>query len=95
MAEAVNLFTMTRKSQHCLPTYVALRLSARYENIYHVLSGSKTFTLLSPIEGLWLDRTWSTLLHRIGIPDLLMPLHRTFSSICDSPADTFWIKAPS
>ena len=28
----------------------------RYDNIYHVLSGSKTFTLISPIEGLWLDR---------------------------------------
>jgi jumonji domain-containing protein 7 len=28
----------------------------RFENIYHVLSGSKTFSLVSPIEGLFFDR---------------------------------------
>ena len=28
----------------------------RFENVYHVLSGTKTFSLVSPIEGLWFDR---------------------------------------
>lgn len=48
-AEAVNLWIGSSKSTtsfHHDP----------YENVYHVLSGSKTFTLLSPIEGLNLDR---------------------------------------
>ncbi|GFZ45061.1 hypothetical protein JCM24511_02787 [Saitozyma sp. JCM 24511] len=48
-AEAVNLWIGSSRSTtsfHHDP----------YENIYHVLSGSKTFTLLSPIEGLWLDQ---------------------------------------
>lgn len=31
-----------------------------YDNIYHVLSGSKTFTLVSPTEGLWLEREYGT-----------------------------------
>lgn len=30
-----------------------------YDNLYQVLSGSKTFTLLSPIEGFLLDREHS------------------------------------
>ena len=33
---------------------------SRFENIYHVLSGSKTFSLVSPIEGLFFDRTCSS-----------------------------------
>ena len=48
-AEAVNLWignSRAKTSIHHDP----------YENIYHVLSGSKTFLLLAPIEGLWLDR---------------------------------------
>lgn len=52
-AEAVNLWIGTSKSTtsfHHDP----------YENIYHVLSGSKTFTLLSPIDGLSLDREKTT-----------------------------------
>ncbi|OCF37197.1 hypothetical protein I316_01104 [Kwoniella heveanensis BCC8398] len=48
-AEAVNLWIGDRKSttsMHHDP----------FENVYHVLAGTKTFTLLSPIEGLWLDQ---------------------------------------
>lgn len=53
-AEAVNLWvgtSLSTTSFHHDP----------YENIYTVLSGSKTFTLVSPIDGLRLDRecvTW-------------------------------------
>ncbi|ORX37288.1 cupin-like domain-domain-containing protein [Kockovaella imperatae] len=50
-AEAVNLWIGTSRSTtsfHHDP----------YENIYHILSGSKTFTLISPIEGLWLRQTF-------------------------------------
>jgi jumonji domain-containing protein 7 len=42
-----------RQSLSLIPTSDG---TGRYENIYHVLSGSKSFTLISPIEGLWLDR---------------------------------------
>ncbi|WVF68961.1 hypothetical protein IAT40_003735 [Kwoniella sp. CBS 6097] len=48
-AEAVNLWIGDKKSttsMHHDP----------FENIYHVLAGSKILTLLSPIEGLWLDQ---------------------------------------
>ncbi|WWD18607.1 hypothetical protein CI109_103060 [Kwoniella shandongensis] len=48
-AEAVNLWIGDSKSTTSLH-------HDPYENIYHVLAGSKTFTLLSPIEGLWLDQ---------------------------------------
>lgn len=48
-AEAVNLWIGTSKS-------ITSFHHDPYENVYHVLSGSKTFTLLSPIDGLSLDR---------------------------------------
>ncbi|WWC88527.1 uncharacterized protein L201_003438 [Kwoniella dendrophila CBS 6074] len=48
-AEAVNLWIGDKKSTTSLH-------HDPYENIYHVLAGTKTFTLLSPIEGLWLDQ---------------------------------------
>ncbi|WVQ85080.1 hypothetical protein IAT38_007244 [Cryptococcus sp. DSM 104549] len=48
-ADAVNLWIGDKKSTTSLH-------HDPYENIYHVLAGSKTFTLLSPIEGLWLDQ---------------------------------------
>nr|XP_019045472.1 hypothetical protein I302_05862 [Kwoniella bestiolae CBS 10118]OCF24402.1 hypothetical protein I302_05862 [Kwoniella bestiolae CBS 10118] len=48
-AEAVNLWIGDRKSTTSLH-------HDPYENIYHVLAGKKIFTLLSPIEGLWLDQ---------------------------------------
>ncbi|WRT67922.1 uncharacterized protein IL334_004896 [Kwoniella shivajii] len=58
-AEAVNLWIGDKKSTTSLH-------HDPYENIYHVLAGSKTFTLLSPIEGLWLDQHFhpSSTLHR-------------------------------
>ena len=49
VAEAVNLWIGTNQSTtsfHHDP----------YDNVHHVLSGSKTFTLISPIEGLWLTQ---------------------------------------
>jgi len=36
-----------------------------YDNLYQVLSGSKTFTLLSPIEGFLLDREHGDAQHTI------------------------------
>ncbi|ORY25936.1 cupin-like domain-domain-containing protein [Naematelia encephala] len=48
-AEAVNLWIGSSRSSTSLH-------HDPYENIYHVLSGSKTFTLISPIEGFWLDQ---------------------------------------
>lgn len=48
-AEAVNLWIGTSRSTTSLH-------HDPYENIYHVLSGSKTFTLLSPIDGLRIER---------------------------------------
>lgn len=32
-----------------------MRLPTRYENIYHLLSGSKTFRLFPPVEGYLMD----------------------------------------
>lgn len=48
-AEAVNLWIGTSRSTTSLH-------HDPYENIYHVLSGSKTFTLVSPIDGLRIRR---------------------------------------
>lgn len=48
-AEAVNLWVGTSQSTTSLH-------HDPYENIYHVLSGSKTFTLVSPIDGLRIER---------------------------------------
>lgn len=48
-AEAVNLWIGTSRSTTSLH-------HDPYENIYHVLSGSKTFTLVSPIDGLRIER---------------------------------------
>ncbi|WVR06473.1 hypothetical protein IAU60_003504 [Kwoniella sp. DSM 27419] len=58
-AEAVNLWIGDSKSTTSLH-------HDPYENIYHVLAGTKTFTLLSPIEGLWLDQHFhpASTLHR-------------------------------
>ncbi|EIW67694.1 hypothetical protein TREMEDRAFT_69678 [Tremella mesenterica DSM 1558] len=69
-AEAVNLWignSRARTSLHHDP----------YENIYHVLSGEKTFLLAAPIEGLWLDQQFypPATLHRTsnGIVPFLDP----------------------
>lgn len=48
-AEAVNLWIGTSRSTTSLH-------HDPYENLYHVLSGSKTFTLVSPIDGLRIER---------------------------------------
>lgn len=48
-ADAVNMWIGTSRSTTSLH-------HDPYENIYHVLSGSKTFTLLSPIDGLRNER---------------------------------------
>ncbi|WWC70906.1 uncharacterized protein I206_104858 [Kwoniella pini CBS 10737] len=48
-AEAVNLWIGDKRSTTSLH-------HDPYENIYHVLAGKKIFTLISPIEGLWLDQ---------------------------------------
>nr|XP_018262200.1 uncharacterized protein I303_05216 [Kwoniella dejecticola CBS 10117]OBR84358.1 hypothetical protein I303_05216 [Kwoniella dejecticola CBS 10117] len=48
-AEAVNLWIGDKKSTTSLH-------HDPYENVYHVLAGTKIFTLISPIEGLWLDQ---------------------------------------
>ncbi|KAK8858712.1 hypothetical protein IAR55_002941 [Kwoniella newhampshirensis] len=47
-----------------------------YENIYHVLAGTKTFTLLSPIEGLWLNQQFhpSSTLQRTSSSESLVPV---------------------
>nr|ODN89836.1 hypothetical protein L204_06113 [Cryptococcus depauperatus CBS 7855] len=60
-AEAVNLWVGDRKSKTSLH-------HDPYENIYHVLAGSKTFTLLSPLETLHLDQRFhsSSTLHPSG-----------------------------
>lgn len=51
-AEAVNLWIGASRSTTSLH-------HDPYENIYHVLSGSKTFTLVSPIDGLRIERKFA------------------------------------
>ena len=80
-AEAVNLWIGTRHSTtsfHHDP----------YENIYHVLSGTKMFTLVSPIEGLWLKQRFypPSTLHR-------GPDGRLFSALDDTARLVPWVES--
>lgn len=67
-AEAVNLWMGSSRSVtsfHHDPYVCLIKVTTannRFENIYHVLSGSKTFSLVSPIEGLFFDRRPSLLM---------------------------------